>query len=904
MSEQNTSYYAFNRGLVSALGLARGDIKRLAMSAERSVNWMPRVLGSMMLRPGLQYINATEGNNTVRQIPFVFSTSDTARIELTDHLMRVAVNDSIITRPAVSTAILNGTFDTNLTDWTSANESGAASAWVTGGYMGLTGTGTNAGIRYQLVTVALGDQGVEHALRIIIERGPVTLRVGSTLAGDEYINETNLDTGVHSLAFTPTGDFYVQFQSRLKRQVLVDECTIEPAGTMEIETPWGAADLSAVRGAQSGDIIFVGCVGMQQWAIERRATTSWSVVLYAPEDGPFLVENVGPTTLTASALSGNGTLTASTALFKAGHVGSLWSLTSTGQRVTTNVTAQNQFTSAISVEGVGSDRIFTINISGTWTATVTLQRSLTSDSGPWSDVPGKTWTANTTETFTDGLDNQIAYYRIGVKTGDFTSGTVVLELSINTGSVRGVVRITSVTNATSAAIEIITDLGGTTATDIWEEGEWSGVRGYPTAPALYEGRLWWAGKDKTNGSVSDGFYSYDPTVEGDSAPISRSIGTGQVDTINWILPLLRLVLGADGREHSCRSTSFDEPLTPTNFNIKTASSQGSAAVEAVAIDDEGVYVQRGGTRVYKLTWNGEKYDYRSEHLSAIVPNIGQPRIIRMAVQRQPDTRIHFVRSDGTAAVLVFDSAENVACWLDIESDGAGGLIEDVCVLPGAEGDFEDQVYYAIARTIGGNTVRYIEKWATEEECQGGIVNRQADSFATFANSPASTIVTGFSHLAGESVVVWADGVCPTDNDGNPKLYPVSGAGNITLDTAAAEGMAGLPYTARWQSAKLLALQTQKGSPLNRHTNINAIGLVLGPTHAKGLKFGPDFDHLDDMPSVDDGAPVDGNSVWRDYDKEPIVFPGKWSTDSRICLEAAAPRPVTILAATVTVEMNE
>ena len=37
------------------------------------------------------------------------------------------------------------------------------------------------------------------ALRIVIERGPVTLRVGSTASGDEYINETVLRTGTHSL---------------------------------------------------------------------------------------------------------------------------------------------------------------------------------------------------------------------------------------------------------------------------------------------------------------------------------------------------------------------------------------------------------------------------------------------------------------------------------------------------------------------------------------------------------------------------------------------------------------------------------------------------------------------------------------------------------------------------------
>jgi hypothetical protein len=80
-------------------------------------------------------------------------------------------------------------------------------------------------------------------------------------------------------------------------------------------------------------------------------------------------------------------------------------------------------------------------------------------------------------------------------------------------------------------------------------------------------------------------------------------------------------------------------------------------VNPAIVDDTGVYVQRGGQRVYQLGFDANKYDYASEHLSALVPEIGSPEIVRMAVQRQPDTRVHFVRSDGTAAVLLFDKAE-------------------------------------------------------------------------------------------------------------------------------------------------------------------------------------------------------------------------------------------------------
>ena len=82
MSRQNLAYLAFNRGLVSRLALARADIKRLGLSAEVYVNYIARARGSMRLRPGLGYLTPTVGNNQARCIPFVFSTSGVARVEV------------------------------------------------------------------------------------------------------------------------------------------------------------------------------------------------------------------------------------------------------------------------------------------------------------------------------------------------------------------------------------------------------------------------------------------------------------------------------------------------------------------------------------------------------------------------------------------------------------------------------------------------------------------------------------------------------------------------------------------------------------------------------------------------------------------------------------------------------
>ena len=90
------------------------------------------------------------------------------------------------------------------------------------------------------------------------------------------------------------------------------------------------------------------------------------------------------------------------------------------QKVTTRtIEAANLFTDSVTLTGY-----FNLSISGAWAGTVTVQRSF--DSGDtWHDVD--TWTANTQEY---GLEPEHGvYYRIGIKTNDFTSGTCVVRLS-------------------------------------------------------------------------------------------------------------------------------------------------------------------------------------------------------------------------------------------------------------------------------------------------------------------------------------------------------------------------------------------------------------------------------------------------------------------------------------------
>lgn len=879
MGRDTNTLFGFNRGLISTLALARGDLKRMALSAETQTNWMPRVLGPMMLRPGTTYYQSGRNDAAAVHIPFVFATDDTAIIELTDSAMRVNLSGLAITRPSVSTAVTNGTFDSNVTGWTDSDESGGVSAWLTGGYLSLLGNGTAAAIRDQEVTVAGADQNVEHALAIRVTRGTAVLKVGSTIGAETYLSSIVLREGYHSLAFTPTGNFWIRLQANDNTAVLIDSVAVEAAGAMVLTSPWEAGDLQNIRFEQSGDVIFVCDGAHRQMRIERWGTRSWSLVNYIAEDGPFRNQNVTATTMAVGAISGSTTLTASKPYFKSTNVGSLFRLESAGQTVNAAAVAEDTATDPIRVTGIDNGRVFSVIISGTGVGTATLQRSV-SEPGDWTDVT--TYGVNQTTTYDDTLDNQIIYYRLYVKVGDYTSGTRGMQLSYSAGSIQGVGIVTGYTSSTVVSIDVLDPFGGTAATADWWEGQWSDRRGWPSSVALHDGRLCWAGKDSINLSVSDAFESFDDGVEGDSGPIKRSVGSGPVDKINWLLPLAHLLVGTQGAELVAKSSTLDEPLTPTQFSLKPASTLGSANLRALKVDAGGIFVNRGGSRVYEMTLDGGVYNYVSDDLTAIVPEIGRPSFVRVAVQRQPDTRIHCVRSDGKVAILIFDRLEKVTCWVLYETDGT---VEDVVVLPGS---VEDEVYYYVNRTINGNTKRYLEKWALESEAQNDALSILSDSTYIWTGA-SSTTITGLSHLEGETVVVWA-------NTKDLGTYTVTG-GQITISEAATTAYVGLAYTARFKSAKL-ALGVATGQPLTQRQRLDHVGLVLQDTHCQGLRFGQDFDHLYDLPLIERGTLVGDDVIHTTYSEDSIPLNGKWDTDTRLCLEAASPRAATVLAAVI------
>jgi hypothetical protein len=508
--------------------------------------------------------------------------------------------------------------------------------------------------------------------------------------------------------------------------------------------------------------------------------------------------------------------------------------------------------------------------------------------------------------------------------------------------------VVSVTDSKHALVEVIEQFANITPTGIWLEGEWNAGRGYPTAVELFDGRLWWARRDQFWGSVSNYYDSYavslantlsGATLTGDSSSIQRNIATGgSFNDTAYMLALQRLVFGTSGAEVSARSDSLDSPLTPTAITLKDGSTQGAAPYMAAKIDKRGVYIQRSTHKLYALTYNAYQSDYDSENLCRVNEDIGYPEnpvfplgFQQIAVQRQPETYIWGMRSDGVCCNLLYEPAEKVSGWFRVTTgiDPTGvaenDRITSVAILPTVG---EDAIYWVTQRfNVNGQASAYfIEKMRAHYETltrsydpvkrvqttANGIY--QCDCHSTGApGGPVGMTVTGLDYLNGRSVI--ALGLAQSDGayrpllntDGTP-YYTVSGGTIVLGEPASGAVTAGLPYTGYYKSSKLAHGAAPGSTALLQKKRISGVGLLLLDTHPDALLTGSDFDgieSMDPMPRLEDLMPVQtGGFRDRVYDKAMFPIANVWDTDARLCIEVKPGYAATLLGLVIGIDENE
>ena len=226
------------------------------------------------------------------------------------------------------------------------------------------------------------------------------------------------------------------------------------------------------------------------------------------------------------------------------------------------------------------------------------------------------------------------------------------------------------------------------------------------------------------------------------------------------------------------------------------------------------------------------------------------------------------------------------------------VVESVAVIPGDNGSGQtqdstdrDEVWLLVKRTINGSTKRYIEFF--EREYETGHDQEDAyylDSQITYDGTFATTI-TGFDHLEGETIGLWADGSIHDDK--------TVASAQITLDSSAAVVQGGIRYKHKLKTLKISA-GNPAGTPVGKTKRIHGATFVVLNAHT--MKFGPDEDNLKDKDFRKIADPMDLGAPLFTGEKF-VEFEGDWGTDPRIYLESDDPAPFTLLAIAPEIMLN-
>ena len=645
---------------------------------------------------------------------------------------------------------------------------------------------------------------------------------------------------------------------------------------VELATPFTENILSNLRFTQSADTLFIASGDYPVKKLVRYSDTDWVFGEFAISDLYYdigIVESDEDNTVTPSGTSGSVTLTSRDDLFTADMVGTNILLK---QEVPTQEVSTSNGTTASIYAGEG----WKVITHGTWTGTVTVQRS--TDNSTWETYRQYTG-KNDFNPSESGSVSEGYYLRVVCS---ISSGTCEASLSRLPYSQEGTAKITGYTNAKSVTASVTKSFGTTSPSKVYSFGVWSPKFGYPKTIAFFQDRLCFGGSkaqpymlwmsrsgDYANFSVE----KVSGTVTDDSAVAVGLLSRKQFQ-IKHLLASTDLIILTAGNEWII---SGSDVVTPSNINAKMQTTRGCSDVEPIAVGGRIVFIQGRGSTVRDMGYSFETDSYGGNDLTIFAKHIIHGvQIEDAAYKQEPDSTLYMVRSDGTMACLAYIYDQKVYAWSTIDTEGE---IEAVSVIQ--EGD-EDSVYVIVKRSINGTIVRNIECFnnnnnsCTDPDCY--IMLDCATKITGTEETAASTF--NVPSLANLTINVLAD-------DRFFENIIVDSNGNFSLPMQAVNVVAGLPYTMEIELPNV-EIKTGDGTMQGRKKQIS--GCTLRLSNTLGGEIGNDGSLLDMIP-YDENSTTYKLSLYSG-DKEIALPIGGFNIEGRVLIRSNEPFPFNLLMA--------
>jgi hypothetical protein len=430
----------------------------------------------------------------------------------------------------------------------------------------------------------------------------------------------------------------------------------------------------------------------------------------------------------------------------------------------------------------------------------------------------------------------------------------------------------------------------TTKTPPEPDDPFTSADNWPSEVSYFQGRRWFANTNQKkqnvwatrSGTESNMTFSIPSR---DSDRLAFRIAAKQANSIRHLVPLTEMMMLTSGGEWHL-SQAQASVLTPASIDPKQDGSIGASNVRPVAMNNAILYAQDRGGHVREI--QAGEYDgsrYKTNDLSIMAPHLFDGyTITQMAFARAPQPIVWMVRSDGVLIGLTYVPEHQVSAWHTHTTDGT---YESCVVVP--EGS-EDVLYVIVKRTVNGRTVRYCERLRTR--LFGTLPYAFfVDAGVTYNGAPVSN-VSGLWHLEGKTVSILADGAV------TPQQVVTNGTLPVALPAAASVINIGLPITAQFMT---LPLAIEGAPALGQGTEKNVSAVYIRVSQSSSIFVGPSYAKVREVKQRTNepyGSPPSLIS-----DEKRLLPTGSWNASGQVAIQQTNPLPITVLSMTMDVALG-
>lgn len=718
----------------------------------------------------------------------------------------------------------------------------------------------------------------------------IVLRYGGVQnrAGTKYLGTTagNKKAVLLPFRYNVEQNFVIEVTAGKFRFYTQGALVLKDGEPYEITNNYTEDELATLKYTQSADVMFLVQPNHPPATLTRYATDNWVFERMDITGGPFADSNTtkdNDITVTASAVTGDITITASEGLFTTDMVGELFAMTyfvssdykkgaptADGSNLTVSVLPH----SSVYVESFGF-----------WDGNFTLEK-YDRIIEQWVKVRSQDGNRASNYNFTEENDSdEITQYRVtstefntDVWSGENEQQRGYITIQAFGNDYTGNVLITEYVSPTEVKATVKRRLASTAATKDFQFSSWSTSSGYPTCAGFFEDRLVFAGS-KTEPqtfwtSKTGDYFNFGTSIPAlDNDAITATLNGGQMNGIKAIVAFGELILLTAGGEY--KVTGNGKPITGENVLSQAQEYRGISDVLPVTVGSRIVYLQQHGGIIRDLAYSYDVDKYTGDDLNLLASHLFERhKVTSMTYQQTPNSIIWCTRDDGLLLGLTYLKEQDVYAWH--QHSTAHGKFINVCSIPGP---LEDELYCVVERE--GNY--YVERMEAREASAEPEDQYFVDAGVTVSGSAKTNEVTGLGHLEGWEVAILADG--------NVQPRQTVTDGKITLNRAYNKIHVGLPIHAEMETLPL-EFNGEDGAWMSRKKRVTALMAMF--KDSRGGVYG-----------VSDGP--QNEFKWRSTEKwgSPInLFNGKkkmplpqatWNETVTVKITQNDPLPITIIS---------